>query len=76
MAQVPAVSAILPFLLLIMAVSRLPVVNPTPVFGLALLLVVLLLILARKLAMDVLVPVALGCVLALEFVWHNARFTL
>jgi hypothetical protein len=29
----PATSAILPFLLLIMAVGRLPMVNPTPVFG-------------------------------------------
>lgn len=75
LAQVPAFSAILPFLLLIMAVARLPLVNPTPVFGLALLLVVLLLALARKLDLGILVPVALGCVLALEYVWHGARFT-
>lgn len=72
----PATSAILPFLLLIMAVGRLPLVNPTPLFGLALVLVAMLLALARLLRVDVLAPVALGCVLALEFVWHNTRFTL
>lgn len=72
---VPAVSAILPFLLLIMAVARLPLANPTPVFGLALLLVALLLVLARRLDLDGLVPVGLACVLALEYVWHGSRFT-
>jgi hypothetical protein len=75
LAQVPAFSAVLPFLLLVMAVARLPLVNPTPVFGLALLLVVLLLVLARKPGLDILAPVALACVLALEYVWHGARFT-
>jgi uncharacterized membrane protein len=58
-----------------MAVARLPLVNPTPIFGLGLLLVVLLLVLVRKLDLDLLAPVALACVLALEYVWHNARFS-
>jgi hypothetical protein len=40
-ALLPACSATLPFLLLIMATLRLPLANPSPVFGLALLLVVL-----------------------------------
>ena len=69
-------SAILPFLLLIMAVARLPLESPTPVMGLALLLVVLLLVLARKLEVDALVPVGLGCVVALQTVWYGARFTI
>ncbi|MBK9138771.1 MAG: DUF2339 domain-containing protein [Verrucomicrobia bacterium] len=75
MAQVPASSAILPFLLLMLAVVRLPPANPTPIFGLALLLVVLLLILTRRLDLDVLAPVGLACVLALQYVWLGARFT-
>ncbi len=76
LAQIPAFAAILPFLLLIMAVSRLPLVSPTPVFGLALVLVAMLLTTARLLRVDLLVPVGLGCVLALEYVWYNARFTV
>ena len=39
-ALLPACSAVLPFLLLIMATLRLQLVNPSPVFGLALLLIV------------------------------------
>ena len=76
MALIPGVSAILPFLLLVLAVTRLPLENPSPVFGLALVLVSLLLVLAHRLRLDVLVPVALGCVLALEYVWFNTRFAL
>ncbi len=76
LAQIPAFAAILPFLLLIMAVSRLPLVNPTPVFGLALVLVAMLLATARLLRVDLLVPVGLGCVLALECAWHNTRFAV
>src|SRR5947208_6119298 len=41
--QLPALSATLPFLLLIMVTLRLPFENPSAVFGLALLLIVLLL---------------------------------
>lgn len=76
LAQIPAFAAILPFLLLIMAVTRLPLVNPAPVFCLALVLVAMLLATARLLRVDLLVPVGLGCVLALECAWHNVRFSL
>jgi uncharacterized membrane protein len=76
LAQIPALSAVLPFLLLILATMRLPLVSPTPVFGLAMLLVVLLLGLTRMLRLPVLPLVGLGCVLALECVWHGARFTV
>ncbi|MFA5057374.1 MAG: DUF2339 domain-containing protein, partial [Opitutaceae bacterium] len=72
--QLPAFSAVLPFLLLIMVVLRMPLTGPAPVFGLALLLTVLLLGLARMLANGVLPAVALGCVALLEYVWLDRRF--
>lgn len=73
-ALLPAFSAALPFLLLIMATLRLPLTNPAPVFGLALLLVVLLLGLAKMFSFDWLPGVALACVTALECAWHFNRF--
>ena len=73
-ALLPAFSAALPFLLLIMATLRLPLTNPAPVFGLALLLVVLLLGLAKMFSFDWLPAVALACVTALECAWHFNRF--
>ncbi len=73
-ALLPAFSAALPFLLLIMATLRLPLTNPAPVFGLALLLVVLLLGLAKMFSFDWLPAVALVCVTALECAWHFNRF--
>ncbi len=73
-AQLPAVSAILPFLLLMMVTVRLPLANPSPVFGLTLLLVVLLLGLAHRSGVNWLVAISLACVLALEHTWHNAHF--
>jgi len=75
-AQLPALSAILPFLLLIMAAVRLPLVDPSPVYGLALLLVVLLLGMTRFLGVDLLAPVSLLCVLALQYSWHAAHFSV
>ena len=70
----PVFSAALPFLLLIMATLRLPLVNPPPVFGLALLLTVLLLGLARMFSFDWLPAVAVASVAALEWTWHSERF--
>jgi uncharacterized membrane protein len=72
--QVPAFSAILPFLLLIMVVARLPLVNPSPVFGLALLLAVLALGVARVFRLDWLPAIGLVAVAGLENVWHALRF--
>jgi uncharacterized membrane protein len=68
--QIPSLSAILPFLLLIMATAQVPLTDPSPVFGLALGLIVLLLGLARALRLDWLPAVGLGCVLALEQAWQ------
>lgn len=72
--QIPAMSATLPFLLLIMLTLRLPLANPSPVFGLALLLVVLLLGLSKIMALEALPAVGLACVVALEHAWHFHHF--
>ncbi|MGD0812811.1 MAG: DUF2339 domain-containing protein [Verrucomicrobiota bacterium] len=73
-AQLPVLSAVLPFLLLIMAAVRLPLADPSPIFGLALLLAVLLLGVAKLLSIDLLPAVGLVCVTAVECAWHFSRF--
>jgi hypothetical protein len=73
-AQIPAFSALLPFLLLIMMTQRLPLANPSPAFGLALLLVVLVLGLSRLLALEWLPACALAGAAALEYAWHARLF--
>jgi hypothetical protein len=72
--QLPALSAALPFLLLIMMTLRLPLANPSPVFGLALLLVILLLGMSEVFSLNVLPAVALVSVLTLEHAWHFQHF--
>jgi uncharacterized membrane protein len=72
--QLPALSATLPFLLLIMVTLRLPLANPSPVFGLAVVFVVLLLGMAKIFSMDLLSAVGLGSSLALEYAWHLGHF--
>ena len=72
--QLPALSATLPFLLLIMVTLRLPLANPSAVFGLALLLIVLLLGMTEIFSLDVLPAVGLVSVLALEHAWHFRHF--
>lgn len=74
-AQLPAFSSLLPFLLLIMACARLAVPDPSMIFGLALLLVVLTLGLARLLKVEWLPLCALAGVVALEFAWHSRHFS-
>ena len=75
-ALLPASSAVLPFLLLIMATLRLPLANPSPVFGLALLLVVLLLGLTKIFSFDWMPLVGLISTFALESAWHFKRFDI
>ena len=70
-AQLPAFASLLPFVLLIMACERLWVPDPSAVFGLGLLLVVLTLGLARLLVIEWLPACALVGMAALEFAWHN-----
>src|SRR5207247_10733006 len=72
--ELPALSATLPFLLLIMVTLRLPLVNPSAVFGLALLLVILLLGMSEIFSLDLLPAVALVSVLALEHSWYFQHF--
>lgn len=72
--QLPALSATLPFLLLVMATLQLPLSNPTPIFAVALLLIVLLLGLTKILSLDLLACVALGSSIALEHAWHFTHF--
>ncbi len=73
-AQLPILSSVLPFLLLIMATLRLPLANPSPVFGLALLLVVLMLGLAKLYSIEWMPAVGVVCVAALETTWHFNHF--
>src|SRR5438477_64048 len=68
--QLPALSAAMPFLLLTMVTLQLPLVNPSAVFGLALLLVILLLGMSEILMLYILPAIGLVCVLALEHAWH------
>src|SRR5262249_56139568 len=72
--QLPALSATLPFLLLIMVALRLPLANPSPVFGLALLLVILLLGMSEIFSLDLLPAVALVSVLGLDHACHLDHF--
>ena len=65
----PAISAVLPFLLLISIFARLNLPNPSPVFGVGLLLVVMLLALARWSGNQFLPVVGLGCGLILQGAW-------
>ena len=68
-AQLPALGAILPFTLLMMVLARLTLASPAPVFGLALLLVVLLLGVVWAAQTDLLAVVALVCTGLLEWIW-------
>jgi uncharacterized membrane protein len=72
--QLPSLSVAMPFLLLTMVTLRLPLVNPSAVFGLALLLVILLLGMSEILLLDVLPAIGLVCVLPLEHAWHFQHF--
>ena len=69
-AQLPAFSVLLPFLLLILMTQRLALANPSPVFGLALLLSVLTLGLAYLLTLPWLPACALAGVAAVEYAWY------
>jgi uncharacterized membrane protein len=72
--QIPAFSSLLPFLLMIMVCARLEVPNPSAVFGLGLILVILTLGLARLLMVEWLPACVLVGVAALEYVWHVRHF--
>ena len=73
--QIPALASLLPFLLLIMVCAHLSVPDPSSVFGMGLLLVVLTLGLARIMAIEWLPACALAGMAALEFAWHSRHFS-
>lgn len=74
LANAAALGAFMPFLLLTLMVLRLPLANPTPVFGVAAVLVLMLFEVVRRYRVDVLGGVALAAVLLLEYAWFAARF--
>jgi uncharacterized membrane protein len=71
---IPLLSTILPFLLLMLVIIRLPLKDPSPVFGMGLFLIILILGLWRWLKLDLLTLAALFCCLALEYTWYSMRF--
>jgi len=73
-AQLPALSALLPFVLLLMMIMRLPLHDPSPVFGLALLLSFMVLGAVWRYGSESLSLVALAGSLLLEVTWHALRF--
>ena len=70
----PVAAGVLPFALLILALMHLPVANPSPVFGVALLMIILLSGLALLGKQGPLVMAALLATLAVEAVWHTQHF--
>ena len=70
----PVCSGGLPYALLILALAHLPVANPSPVFGVALLMTALLAGLALLGKQGPLVLAALLATLAVEGVWHARHF--
>src|SRR5437870_5630675 len=75
-AHIPSFAIVLPFALLVMMVGRLLLANPSPVFGLAMLLAAMLFAVTWKLKVEWLPLIGLGCVSALEHAWHLRLFTV
>lgn len=73
----PALSGVLPFLLLAMAAARLRPENPSSLFGLSVLLVILLLGLLRSAGkpVEALGLVALAGAALVQYAWHGAAFS-
>jgi uncharacterized membrane protein len=66
----PALSSLLPFVLIVMLEARMMLADPTPIFGLGLLLAVLTLGLAKILKNEWLPACALAGVVAVCYVWR------
>ncbi len=71
--QIPALGALMPFLLLVMIIVRLPLASPLPVFGLAALMAALLLGLVCFGWLEHLAALALGSLLLVEYAWFFQR---
>lgn len=74
LAHIPALSSVLPFMLLMLMIIRLSLNDPSPIFAVALLLVLLILGLWRWLQIDSLTLIALLCCGGLEYTWHVFHF--
>lgn len=72
--QIPAFSLVLPFILLILASSRLSLQNPSPILGLGLFLTFVAFGLVRYLRAPALLPISLACAFVLEGVVHLRHF--
>ena len=75
LALVPSSAVVLPFLLLLIMVGRLPVSNPSPIFALALLLTGMSFAVTRMFRLEWLPVIGLACVAALQQAWHEYRFS-
>lgn len=73
--SLPAFSALMPFVLLVMLTQRLPTPNPSAAFGLALALVAMTFALTYLLQVAWLPACALAGVAALEYAWHLRHFS-
>lgn len=73
--HLPSFAIVLPFALLVMMVGRLQLTNPSPVFGLAAMLVVLLFVVTWRLRSEWLPLIGLGSVATLEYAWHLRLFS-
>ena len=73
--NIPALAASMPFLLLLMAIAKLPIVNPTPFFITAFFLAVLLLGLGVVSRTSWIALIALAFTWAVESEWQGLHFT-
>ncbi|MFA5780492.1 MAG: DUF2339 domain-containing protein [Elusimicrobiota bacterium] len=72
--QISSLSALLPFVLLSMAITRLKIYNPSPIFGLVVLFIILLLGLVRYRATDAVAVIAMLSTAMLQYIWHTSYF--
>ncbi len=72
----PIAAGAMPFVLLILATQRLNLVNPSPVFGLGMVLALFLLVMMRVAKLPLLGGVSLACMAALEYAWYVTRHDL
>lgn len=70
----PALSAILPYLLLIMASVHLPIESPGSLFGMGALFALLLLGLVVYYRVEMPSLIAMGAALLLQYTWHFSRY--
>src|SRR5450755_228854 len=73
--HVPALSAAMPFVLLLMVIAKLPLAAPTAVFSVALLLAIVLLALGILSSTSWIAAVAFVFTWAVEREWHTLDFT-